>query len=394
MISNMFIYDDLKELYGAIFGCGSLNDVISANIGAFVASKTALLLEDKAERLSEEEFIDRFPPAQSYNAPKFPVILCHGLSGFDRLILIPSVNQLTKLLRASISAEHSALFMEEQDTYPQDDALLKVDYWLGVREALQNKGCTVMTARVPSFGSIEERATVLNSFIENEVGKLKRTETKRDVYNTSGALPMKFKEGEKVKVNLIAHSMGGLDCRFLISRIPKKNYEVCSLTTISTPHHGSEMADYVVKLFTDISRNRPKGAKPIFLPQAFYELTTYYCKYFNNVTLDDPNVSYFSYGAYFSPRWYNLFYMSWKIIKDISGGRKSDGLVTPHSAKWGNYRGTLVNVDHSDLINWKNHLQTKISWKLQGSLKKASNPDIDILQFYLKITDDLARMGF
>ena len=44
-------------------------------------------------------------------------------------------------------------------------------------------------------------------------------------------------------VNLIAHSMGGLDARYLISRLGMAD-QVRSLTTISTPHRGSFMADW------------------------------------------------------------------------------------------------------------------------------------------------------
>ena len=45
-------------------------------------------------------------------------------------------------------------------------------------------------------------------------------------------------------VNLVAHSMGGLDCRYLISRIKPKSYTPISLTTIGTPHRGSPFMDW------------------------------------------------------------------------------------------------------------------------------------------------------
>jgi triacylglycerol lipase len=40
------------------------------------------------------------------------------------------------------------------------------------------------------------------------------------------------------RVNIIAHSMGGLDARFMISRLDGYKH-VASLTTKSTPHRGS-----------------------------------------------------------------------------------------------------------------------------------------------------------
>jgi triacylglycerol lipase len=45
-------------------------------------------------------------------------------------------------------------------------------------------------------------------------------------------------------VNQMAHSMGGLDCRYLISKVRPEEYTPLSLTTISTPHHGSPFMDW------------------------------------------------------------------------------------------------------------------------------------------------------
>lgn len=45
-------------------------------------------------------------------------------------------------------------------------------------------------------------------------------------------------------INFIAHSMGGLDCRHLISRVKPMEYAPLSLTTISTPHRGSPFMDW------------------------------------------------------------------------------------------------------------------------------------------------------
>jgi triacylglycerol lipase len=44
-------------------------------------------------------------------------------------------------------------------------------------------------------------------------------------------------------VNLMAHSMGGLDCRYLISKVRPEEYTSLSLTIVLTPHHGSPFMD-------------------------------------------------------------------------------------------------------------------------------------------------------
>ena len=47
------------------------------------------------------------------------------------------------------------------------------------------------------------------------------------------------------KVNIIAHSKGGLDSRYAISKLGSDKY-VASLTTINTPHHGCLFAEYLL----------------------------------------------------------------------------------------------------------------------------------------------------
>ena len=51
------------------------------------------------------------------------------------------------------------------------------------------------------------------------------------------------------KTHIVAHSMGGLDSRYLLSPVSEKRLvaPVRSLTTISTPHQGSPIADLIDK---------------------------------------------------------------------------------------------------------------------------------------------------
>lgn len=48
------------------------------------------------------------------------------------------------------------------------------------------------------------------------------------------------------EVNLIGHSMGGLDARYLITHLQPEAFTVKTLTTIATPHRGSAFADYLL----------------------------------------------------------------------------------------------------------------------------------------------------
>jgi len=71
---------------------------------------------------------------------------------------------------------------------------------------------------------------------------------------------------------------------------------------------------------------------------------------FNEETPDDPNVKYFSYGAQFEPTWSNVFRIPWGVVYEHEGA--NDGLVSVASAKWGEYKATLQNVNHLDLVGW------------------------------------------
>lgn len=344
----------------------------------------------------KDVYLESFPPKNHYQVPKNPIVLCHGLSGFDKIILIPSIYQLTRIIRRSILTNNSEHFIETEDERI-DNGFLEIEYWIGVKEQLEKKGCTVLVTKVPSFGSIEERALSLHTSLEKETQNLRRTTTKNEIYNVKRDNTASSSISEPIKLNLIAHSMGGLDCRFLISKIKNKNYKVLSLTTVSTPHRGSEVADYVVNLIQDLKNLAPSEPEQLILPPSIRELTTKYMSFFNKTTPNDPTVSYFSYGSCFTPRWFNTFYITWKIIHNLSAGLPNDGMVTVQSSKWGHFRGCLLDTDHLDIINWKNKLQKDLSssiFNISKAASKSLKPDIDILNFYLYIADDLAKRGF
>ncbi|CCE62100.1 hypothetical protein TPHA_0B04310 [Tetrapisispora phaffii CBS 4417] len=340
--------------------------------------------------LQAKDTIFEVPPLREFHAPKNPVVLCHGLSGFDKLLLIPLSSQFIQLLTNNMIANGSDFSMED---LPETDimqnvkmSLIEVDYWNGIKQILELNGCTVLTATVPGFGTIEKRALALNQYLEKEAIKIS---SDKDKFSTG--------RSNKIKLNLVSHSMGGLDSRYLISNIPSDLYDIVSLTTIATPHRGSQLADFVVDKFNTIRMNSPIKDTRTLLPRSIYQLTTYYMKYFNNITPDRPDVKYFSYGCCFNPNWYNLFFPTWNIIDKATNGEPNDGMVTVSSSKWGEYSGTLANTDHMDIINWRNRLKIESTqWltSFEGKKKVKVQTCIDPLQFYLLIADNLGRKGF
>ncbi|ODV86049.1 hypothetical protein CANARDRAFT_7410 [[Candida] arabinofermentans NRRL YB-2248] len=294
-----------------------------------------------------------------YQMPKYPIILCHGFSGFDKLITIPSL-KLKDWFTSGPNKTDTELAKSGNST-----GIELFEYWHGIKKELRSRGAKVIVAKVPPFASLETRSKILNEFIEDKV-KRKLIPISEDHEKSSSG---------KVKVNLIAHSMGGLDCRYLISKLEQENYEVVSLTTVSTPHRGTYAADYALL-------NVPSKFVAKFFP-SINQLTLANAMKLNEEVKDDPKVKYFSYGSFFKPNPANFFYITWLIVNYKEG--MNDGLVSLKSAKWGKYLGTLENVDHLDLINWLGTINRLK--KVMGF--KTFNP----IAFYLDIANNLAKEG-
>lgn len=104
------------------------------------------------------------------------------------------------------------------------------------------------------------------------------------------------------KVNVVAHSIGGLATRDLITRLGYAD-RIASLTTISSPHRGTPVADFVIKYF-DHGAIQKLLEKAGFQADALRDLTIQACADFNHLTPDRPGVAYFSYGG--SQNWWAI----------------------------------------------------------------------------------------
>ncbi|RDA95795.1 hypothetical protein CP533_5154 [Ophiocordyceps camponoti-saundersi (nom. inval.)] len=282
--------------------------------------------------------------------------MCHVLNGCD----IHSDISMRK--RRTTVLAHGLLGFSELTVLPAP--VPPVQYWHGIKQALVAQGCpSVITTSVPPSGSIEQRAAKLAADI--------------DAATSARTGP----------VNIIAHSMGGLDARYMISRHRGAAAAVASLTTISTPHRGSAFADYVLASGL-LPRVYGLLTKVGLGTQAFEQLTTrYMADDFNPRTEDDPGVRYFSYGAVApSPSIFSPFRLPHSIIQEAEG--PNDGLVSVQSSRWGTYEGTIDGVSHLDLINWSNRLR----WTVREWMGVKRN--FNAIAFYLAITDRLAAEGF
>ncbi len=215
-----------------------------------------------------------------------PIVLVHGLFGFDKI---------------------------------QVGAFTVANYFPGIVEALQEAGNRVFVPSLSPTAGVEERAKQLRDFLRK-------------------ACPYD-------KVHLIAHSMGGLDARYMISRLGMAPH-VASLTTLGTPHRGSAFADWAVSKVEWLVK--PTLTFLSMPHQAFYDLTSARCREFNELTPNAPGVRYFSVAAEHDggrPEWL----LSHSVVKNAEGA--NDGVVSLASAQHGE-ACDIWPGDHFSLVNW------------------------------------------
>ncbi len=199
-----------------------------------------------------------------------------------------------------------------------------------------------------------------------------------------------LRRGEKIlalegaeKLNLIAHSKGGLEARYLISSLGFAG-KTASLTTICTPHRGSRAAaewlgrERVCRFAGPKLESfwRARGDQAPDFRAAVEALTPEAMARFNRENPNSPQVYYQSWSARLVPPVWDPIdrFQLWLTKADAP----TDGLVSPASAAWGVCRGTLEGVSHQDSVG--------------GRRRKRAG--FDAGDFYIRLVQELAGMGF
>ncbi len=240
------------------------------------------------------------------------------------------------------------------------------NYWGRIPRELVRNGAQVHYGHQEAWGTVEDNGEILK---EEILGICRETGAE--------------------KVNIIAHSKGGLDSRYLISGLSMAPY-VASLTTINTPHHGSALVEFLMGLPDGIYRYICRlidryfgklGDKKPNTYAASHQLSCRYAAEFNQRYPDDSQVYCQTYASLmkcgFSSK---LLCIPYWILKALDG--PNDGLVTEESAKWTNFRGTLKNrylrgISHGDMID----------------LTREDYRDFKVIEFYIGLVKELGEMG-
>jgi len=243
------------------------------------------------------------------------------------------------------------------------------NYWGRIPFALKQNGATIYYGSQQSAASVADCGRELAQRIS-------------DIVQQTGC----------EKVNIIAHSKGGLDSRFAISACGAASC-VASLTTVSTPHRGCIFADYLlnkipVRIQKGVARKYNAALKkcgdhnPDFLA-AVQDLTASSCERINEELPNHPDVFYQSVGSRMNCASSGRFplNMAYPLVRHFDGA--NDGLVSVESAPFGEHFTLLSTeegrgISHGDTID----------------LNRENIPGFDVREFYVNLVADLKEKGF
>ncbi len=289
-------------------------------------------------------------------------------------------------------------------------------------DTLRAAGHDVYLAVVPPYEAPPRRAAVLWDRVQ-------------EIKNLTG----------KPRVNLICHSLGGLDCRYLTSpnglwldlddddvREDTIPAAVASVTTVGTAHRGTPVADQALGYLpggdTEEAINALATAlgswlsqedldENIHLRESLAALSESQAIAFNDAIVNAPGVYYQSWAGFSRPQGtlvdedamlpaacapsdeeedgLRLFQGvhdrmalplvdGYRIVSEPGEDlpvRHSDGLCPVDSARWGNFRG-CVPADHMEQLGRKNLPAANV------------RTGVDIAWFYADIATDLATRGY
>ena len=269
---------------------------------------------------------------------RFPVVLMHGAAGFGEI--------------------------------------LGIEYFFGVKDHLAARGVLAFTPAVDPVAGSGERGQEIMRQIDGLV-----------------------QDGIARRFNLIGHSQGGVDARYVAAHLGGD--VIASVTTISSPHRGTPVADYAADLLDMTGIDGPLIREALFtLTNAIgvstldyvgqlSTLTTSGMAAFNRATPDQPGVYYASYagrscgvlewdcqeqnqGEIVAP----YLAMTHWLNQRVAG--QNDGMCPVESAKWGEFKGTIP-ADHFDEV---------------GHLVGITNSGFSHLEFFMGIAKDLFSKGF
>lgn len=246
--------------------------------------------------------------------------------------------------------------------------------------AIQAEGYYVLRDSVPPVDSVATRARALGDQLDKFVAT-----------------------NELDRVHIIAHSMGGLDSRYLLSTL-KRGAKVVSLTTLGTPHRGSPLADIGLGITDHLTVSQEDAILALTeflgpdvtsaqLDRALRDLAEANAPAFNTANPDVASVKYTSYAGFSTLFGFGnsnadtqcaapgatipepsslpgLLRLAGPIVANGTDLRPHDGVVPVDSARWTGFLGCIA-ADHLDMT--------------RAGAKAPEDLDVPLVPFYKQI---------
>lgn len=233
-----------------------------------------------------------------------------------------------------------------------------------IQKSLTEEGYSIYIADTDGVGTIETNAAQLKKQIDDILKK----------------------EGVD-KINIVAHSKGGLDAIHMIEHLDMGE-KVASLTTLCTPHKGSQVATRIIKLphfilrflgfwfntfYKMLKDENPNAITACRQLESKVEITAtpmlserkIYCQSYSSVM--HKASSDFTLGIPF-------------LISRHFENDDSDGMVSRTSAEFGEYKGNVMekSLSHNEVVCYMTRKKKKEK----------------VVAFYKMLLSDLAERGF
>ena len=246
------------------------------------------------------------------------------------------------------------------------------NYWGRIPAELEFNGVTIYYGNHQSAASIENSAEELANRI-------------KQIVSETGC----------GKVNIIAHSKGGMDAKVAAACFGIENL-VASITTINTPHFGCEFAEFLlnkapsflcekVANIYNASLKKLGDTNPNFL-EAVADLTVTRCTYIteliNNFNFTNAGIYTQSVGSCMKEAASGAFPLNLSYHLVDLFDRPNDGLVGVNSFVWGENYIYLENskrngISHGDVID----------------LNRENIYGFDVREFYVQLVAKLKNQG-
>lgn len=251
--------------------------------------------------------------------------------------------------------------------------------WGSIPECLRERGAYVCFGKQDAWGSTSNNKIQLGIRVDEAL----------ELYSAE-------------KINIIAHSKGGLDARALAASHEFRD-KIASVTTISTPHHGIAWLSKIWPLSFIFIWIATGVVYPFF--RLFYGdkrpnpyklakgMTRRGAEKFNLETPDQPGVYYQSYAGKMPTDSKSKTFSFTRFVANRYDG-DNDGMISVETSKWGEFKGVITGggkrgFSHADEIDFfKRSYEAESDILYDDNCKYTSVP-----QIYVRIVSGLKLRG-